>query len=134
VLVHTSLRSKRDREVLAARAALEEKLIERITSREGFEQYLSAGGLSRLEQSYGLTGSYGLSRVISLMAGGCGISFIGVVILGLFAHLGLLGHPVALVVAVLLLAMGLALLIMAFVVFRLSVAWGLVKRGPTGER
>jgi RNA polymerase sigma-70 factor, ECF subfamily len=120
--------------MLAARVGLEEKVIERITSPEGLERYLSAGGLNKLEQSYGLTGSYGLSRVISLTAGGCGVSFIGVVILGLFAYLGLLVHAVALVVAVLLLAIGLALLIMAFVVFRLSVAWGLVKRGPTGER
>ncbi len=134
LILSASLRSKRDRERLQARAELEAKLIDHITSVEGFEQYLSAGGLAKLDASSALPLSFGHMRVIFLLAAGCGVTFLGTVLLVLFALVGLLVHNTALILAVMILAVGLALMLMAFVIYRVSLAWGLLKREPTGER
>jgi Flp pilus assembly protein TadB len=130
-LVFITLRSKRDREAFRSRAELEAKLIGQIDTSDALAKYLSAGGLSSFDQSIGLAGEHGHGRIISLVSLGSGITFFGIVLWILFAYLGLLVHVAALLVAALMIATGLALLLMAFLVYRLSVAWGLVKRIKT---
>lgn len=128
LLVLISLSSRRDRERLRARAELETKLIDRIDSAQGFNDYLASGGLDRLDQSFELTGQPIERKIISLTACGLSISFFGAVLFFLFGWLQLLGDAAALIAAVLVLSFGLALLLMAYVTHRMSLAWGLIKR------
>lgn len=134
LILCASLRSKRDRERLHARAELEAKLIDRITSLETFEQYMSGGGLAKLDAYWALPMSFGHMRIIFLLAAGCGVTFLGAVLLVLFAFMGLLVHSTALILAVVILSIGLALTLMAFVIYRVSLAWGLLKQESTRER
>src|ERR1700733_12117025 len=114
LILKASLRAKGDRERLRARAEIETKLIDRITSIEGFEQYLSGRGLAELNASWALPPNSGHMRIVTLLAAGCGISFVGAVLLVLFASIGLLVHNTALILAVVILVIGLALMLMAF--------------------
>ena len=134
LIISASFRSKTDRERLHARAQLESKLIDQVASLEGLEQYMAAGGLAKLDASWALPSNFGHMRIILLLAAGCGVTFLGTVLLILFASIGLLIHNTVLILAVLILAVGLALMLMAFVIYRVSLAWGLLKREPTRER
>ena len=134
LLVFITLNSKRERERLRARAELEAKLIDRIETSHGFGEYLSSRGLRNFDEAVGLSGDFSRTRITTLTMFGCGISFLGMVLFALFAYLGLLSHPAAVVSAVIVLSIGLALLLMAFVVYRMALAWGFINRDGTKDR
>jgi Flp pilus assembly protein TadB len=134
LLVFITLNSKRERERLRTRAELEAKLIDRIEAAHGLAEYLSSRGLGSFDEAVGLSGDFSRTRITTLTMFGCGISFLGMVLFALFAYLGLLSHPAAVVSTVIVLSIGLALLLMAFVAYRMALAWGFIKRDGTKDR
>ena len=128
LLVFITLNSKRERERLQTRAELEAKLIDRVDAAHGLAEYLLSRGLGNFDEAVGLSADFSRTRITTLTMFGCGISFLGIVLFCLFAYLGLLSQHAAVVSAVVVLSIGLALLLMAFVVYRMSLAWGLIKK------
>jgi len=133
-LLVTLVRHRHQQAILRVQRELQTRLLDKVDSREGLRSFLESPSSHALVEALRHRPDEAYSRILSATVVGSALSVGGAALIALRLYLGwtetrwMGGPEVVSILAFILLTCGAALLVSAFVAYRLSRSWGLIKK------